>query len=80
MAERQIDPARLEGEALRRWYSRSPDQIQRQRQAAEHRRKQVFFDRAQSANGHAPPPPTRWPRAARTQNPACKRLPQGMGR
>ena len=52
MAERQIDPARLEGEALRRWYSRSPDQIQRQRQAAEHRREQVFFDRAQSANGH----------------------------
>lgn len=33
MPERQIDPARLEGEALRRWYLRSPDEIEQERQA-----------------------------------------------
>jgi hypothetical protein len=37
MAFGQIDPARLEGDALRRWYLRSPADIeQERRQAATH--------------------------------------------
>ena len=43
MPYRQIDPARLEGEALRRWYMRSSDEIQKQREAAEARQHAEFF-------------------------------------
>lgn len=49
MPERQIDPARLEGEALRRWYLRSPDEIERERQANQAQRYQDFFDGLRSA-------------------------------
>ncbi|WP_395671828.1 HNH endonuclease signature motif containing protein [Phenylobacterium sp.] len=35
MARRPIDPARLNGEALTRWYLRSPAEIQRERDQAE---------------------------------------------
>jgi hypothetical protein len=33
MAYGQIDPARLEGEALRRWYLRSPVEIEEERKS-----------------------------------------------
>jgi hypothetical protein len=42
----QIDPSRLEGEALARWYRRSPEDIDRERQAQEDRRYQAFFNPA----------------------------------
>lgn len=53
MAERQIDPARLEGEALRRWYSRSVDDIQRERDANAAQRDLAFFDRAETESSRA---------------------------
>lgn len=43
MADRQVDPSRLQGEALRRWYLRSPDDIAQQRQAAAALRYDDFF-------------------------------------
>lgn len=45
MAYGQIDPARLEGEALRRWYLRSPDEIEDERQAEASRAYDAFFSR-----------------------------------
>ncbi|HEX3364994.1 hypothetical protein [Phenylobacterium sp.] len=39
----QIDPARLEGDALTRWYLRSPDDIEQERQEAAAQRYQNFF-------------------------------------
>lgn len=35
MPNGQVDPAGLEGEALRRWYLRTPDEVREERQAAE---------------------------------------------
>jgi hypothetical protein len=43
MPLRQFDPASLEGEALRRWYIRSPDDIEVERQSAEAQRYDNFF-------------------------------------
>ena len=43
MPEGQVDPARLEGEALRRWYMRSRDEIEQERQAHQARRYEAFF-------------------------------------
>jgi len=34
MAESQVDPARLHGEELRRWYMRSPAEIEEEHQVA----------------------------------------------
>jgi hypothetical protein len=42
MASGQIDPARLEGEALRRWYLRSPDEIDAERRQAADRAHDEF--------------------------------------
>lgn len=42
MAERQVDPARLTGEALDRWYRRSPEEIEAEKRAAEARRHDAF--------------------------------------
>lgn len=47
MPNGQVDPARLEGEALRRWYLRTPDEVQKERQAA---------DGARYGSLYAPPP------------------------
>jgi hypothetical protein len=38
-----VDPASLEGDALTRWYLRSPQEIEQERQAAEAQRYDVFF-------------------------------------
>jgi len=43
MAYGQIDPARLEGEALRRWYLRSPAEIEDARRSAADQRYDLFF-------------------------------------
>lgn len=40
-----VDPARLEGDALRDWYLQTPDEIEARRSAAEDRRYQRFFGR-----------------------------------
>ncbi len=51
MAYGQIDPARLDGDALHRWYVRSPADIESERQAAAARRYADFFgDPDQRAN------------------------------
>jgi hypothetical protein len=39
----QIDPARLQGDALTQWYLRSPADVERERQEAAARRYQNFF-------------------------------------
>lgn len=50
MAFGQIDPARLEGEALRRWYVRSPAEIEdERRRAVDATYRAYFFPRSQSA-------------------------------
>lgn len=43
MAYSPVDPARLEGEALRRWYLRSPEEVEQERQAAKAQRYDEFF-------------------------------------
>jgi len=43
MAYGQIDPARLEGDALRRWYLRSPSDIEEERRLAAERKYERFF-------------------------------------
>ena len=52
MAWREIGAADLEGDALRRWYSRSPDDVERRRRAVADARYQAFFPRKHLA---APP-------------------------
>lgn len=47
MPNRQVDPARLEGEALQRWYMRTSDEVQNERQAA---------DGVRYGSLYAPPP------------------------
>lgn len=50
MAERQIDPSRLQGEALQRWYLRSPHDLEQERQAAAAQRHDDFFRGTSSAD------------------------------
>lgn len=50
MAERQIDPSRLQGEALKRWYLRSPQNLEQERQAAAAQRYDGFFRTAPGAD------------------------------
>jgi hypothetical protein len=50
MASGQIDPARLQGEALRRWYLRSPEEIEEERRRAADRAYESFF-----GNSEGPP-------------------------
>lgn len=44
MAYGQIDPARLHGEALRRWYERSPAELEAARETSAAKRHAKFFD------------------------------------
>jgi hypothetical protein len=53
MPLKRVNPAELSGEALRRWYLRSPDEIEQQRQAAEDERYRDFFGRS-TGGGPAP--------------------------
>lgn len=49
MAFSPVDPSRLQGEALDRWYRRSPDEIEQERQAAQARKYDAFFGRTEPA-------------------------------
>ena len=49
MAGSQVDPSRLQGEALRKWYLRSPAEIERERQATAERRYNEFFGGSREA-------------------------------
>lgn len=42
-----VDPASLKGDALNRWYLRSPDEIEQERQAAQAQKYDAFFGDAQ---------------------------------
>jgi|GEM_PF-1585259 len=44
MADSQIDPARLDGDALTQWYLRSPDHVEQERQDAATQRYRDFFE------------------------------------
>jgi len=56
MADDPIDPATLQGDALTRWYLRSPDDIERERQSAAAQRYDAFF-----GNGDIDPGSSRGP-------------------
>lgn len=43
------DPARLKGEALNRWYRRTPEEVEAERRAAEEQRYRDFFEKSQPA-------------------------------
>ena len=45
MSRSEVSPAELQGETLRRWYLRRPDEIERERQAAADARYRAFFGR-----------------------------------
>jgi hypothetical protein len=45
MPARQVDPARLDGEALARWYRRSPQEVEQEREMASRRAYDAFFVR-----------------------------------
>lgn len=47
MAFSPVDPSSLQGEALSRWYLRSPDEIERERQAAQAQKYDAFFGRTE---------------------------------
>lgn len=49
MSLRQDDPAELTGDALRRWYLRSPEEIEDARQTAADARYTAFFEGSPSA-------------------------------
>jgi hypothetical protein len=56
MAFGQIDPARLNGDALRRWYMRSPADIEQERQQAAAQRYEDFFGDSGGADAGREPP------------------------
>ncbi|MFN9848330.1 MAG: hypothetical protein ACK56C_08160 [Alphaproteobacteria bacterium] len=45
MPDKLIDPSRLEGDALARWYRRSPQEVEREREMASRRAYDAFFVR-----------------------------------
>ncbi len=51
-----VDPARLQGAALQRWYLRTPDELEAQRRATEEQRYDGFFGRSPGSETAAPPP------------------------
>lgn len=66
MPDGQIDPARLAGEELRRWFRRTPEEVERERQAAFEVRRKGFYSGkapaevqtgARSTGGLRAPPP-----------------------
>ncbi len=53
MANRQLDPTHLQGEALQHWFRRSPEDVDRERQAEAAKRYRAFFGHGR----HADPDP-----------------------
>jgi len=49
MADRPVDPMSLAGEALRRWYLRSPAEVEREREAAKQKRYDAYLGGGRSA-------------------------------
>jgi len=43
VTRRQVDPAKLEGAELERWYRRTPDEIEQERRRKEHALYDEFF-------------------------------------
>lgn len=54
MPRRPENPAQLEGEALRRWYLRTPSEIEAERMVAERLRHQSYFGGASAESALAP--------------------------
>src|SRR5689334_1574479 len=63
MAFGQIDPARLEGDALRQWYLRSPDEIEDERRQATARAHDAFFSQPDDPQSDGVPEPASTPAA-----------------
>jgi hypothetical protein len=59
MAFGQIDPARLEGDALRRWYLRSPEDVERERRRRAEQNYSAFYGGLQNLRQPASPTPNR---------------------
>lgn len=64
MAFGQIDPARLEGDALRRWYLRSPEDIEDERLRRADQSYDAFYGGLQNIRQSASPTPNRPRRAS----------------
>ncbi len=64
MAFGQIDPARLEGDALRRWYLRSPEDIEDERLRRADQSYDAFYGGLQYIRQSASPTPNRPRRAS----------------
>src|SRR5688572_25372841 len=47
-----VDPARLEGEALTRWYLRTPHEIEAERNSAQEQRYREFFGGAETGQDY----------------------------
>lgn len=61
MGDRQVDPAELEGDELRRWYLRTPDEIEHERAQETQSRRDAFFgvgsvEKVRFLRPPAPPP------------------------
>ena len=56
MAFSSVDPSSLQGEALNRWYRRSPDEIEREQQAARAQEYDEFFGRTEPVRARATSP------------------------
>lgn len=54
MIRRQVDPAQLEGEALDKWYRRSPGEIEEERSLQEQAEYEAFFGLAGARGAEAP--------------------------
>lgn len=61
MNRRAIDPSRLEGDELDRWYRRTPDEIAEERRQAEVDRHDAFFGELALLEPPMRPPATRTP-------------------
>ena len=71
MGYRQVDPAELEGDELRRWYLRTPEEIDSERLQNEQARRDAFFGvgRVEEVRYLRPPAPARPAPETRTANP-----------
>lgn len=64
MAFGQIDPARLEGDALTRWYLRSPADIEEEKRRAANAAYDAFFSQPEDPQSDGGPEPAPMPAAA----------------
>jgi len=80
MARRQVDPALLEGEELRKWFLRTPDEIEEERRLAYDEEHDAFFGQGRWQEARAPvapPLPVRPPPTRVAPPPSAGALPQG---